>query len=1073
MTRNQKEILESLHEKRLRYIEASKENNFEEGIRNLLSDLYPDKAHFIYELLQNAEDAEATEIVFKLTQEALTVQHNGKRIFDEKDVEGITGIGTNVKKKVDVNAIGKFGVGFKAVFAYTETPRIYSRDFSFEIRDLFCPYPIESTDISDSDTQFAFPLNIVNKQPEDCFREIAEGLNTLGDTAILFLNNINKIIWQIEGQGPGCITRNHKQGNIIEIKRQESNILNQICSFWLRFQKKSMQSTKLKVGIAFKLETIIDKKESDSESRNFLEQIKIVPVSGQLCIFFPAEKETTRLGFHINGPYASTIDRASIPHDHNGNQILLEETATLLEESLPVIRDLGFLTKDFLEVLPNNDDKLADFYQPFIDRIVFAMKELNLMPTASGMHVCANNLLKGTKDIRRLIDDDDLCFFTGRSGVYWAPGAIKNGRVDRFLQMLKIDLWDIKELMEVLNIKFGISEYTFYDQKEYTEQFHADDYSWISNKTDEWMQRLYAFLANVQQAQYPEARKGEWRILRTEDGKYLQGKDTFFPIEESTAGVGDVSFIKSEILSKGDKNLIEKVRTFLEQSSVREIDEEQKIKHLLEVRYCHPINQLKRKNHIAHVKRFIGFFKKNGDLSIFQGYSIFMDAINGAFREAHEFYIDKPFKDTGVACIFKCDKPPLEKKYQLSRVYLKIEGFSEFAMAVGVWSGLNIEKTTIDENPDYLILHAGNWKYTTWTGLNIDYMISNLEILCQMNDINISKLIWNTMSRVQYEQLWAQFRPNQQYETQKAPSQIVHILRNYNWIPNRNGEFCKPSEIIKDQLRDEFVYNDSNSWLSAIDFEKKVKEVEFENQEIREYAKALGIKNIRSIEIIKEIENDPNLLSQVQNFIVSRKTTFSSPTENDSKLKKTIIVDSGKHTKQLPKLPAGNLPNPERYIQKIKEEFDTADKKEFEEMTIRRRVSSNKIDAKTWLKEEYENEDKQMICQICKNEMPFRTRNGDYYFEDVEVFDDFEKEIEQLHIALCPVCAAKYKLFIKSKDKNEEGELERDEMNKFKSEILESNSQPIPIKLDKSEKIYFTMKHITAIKTLIQVQNDE
>ena len=465
MTRNPEEILGSLYEKRLRYIEASKENNFEKGIRNLLSELYPDKAHFIYELLQNAEDAKATEVVFELTQKVLTVRHNGKRIFDEKDVEGITGIGTNVIKKGDVNAIGKFGVGFKAVFTYTETPRIYSRDFSFEIRDLFCPYPIESTDISDSETLFAFPFNTNNKQPEDCFREIAEGLNAVSDTAILFLNNINKIIWQIEGQGHGCITRNHKQENIIEIKRQEPNILNQICSFWLRFQKKSKQSTKLKVGIAFKLETITDKKESDSESRNFLEQMKIVHVPGQLCIFFPAEKETTKLRFHINGPYASTIDRASIPHDHNENQILLEETATLLEESLPVIRNLGLLTRDFLEVLPNNiDDNLADFYQLFIDRIVFAMKEFNLMPTASGMHVCVNNLLKGTKDIRRLIDDDDLCFFTERSGVYWAPGAIRNSRVDRFLQMLKINLWDIKELMEVINIKFGISENNFYDQ---------------------------------------------------------------------------------------------------------------------------------------------------------------------------------------------------------------------------------------------------------------------------------------------------------------------------------------------------------------------------------------------------------------------------------------------------------------------------------------------------------------------------------------------------------------------------------------------------------------------------------
>ena len=42
------ESLEKLREKRLRWIEANRENNFEEGIKRLLTDLYPDNAHFIY-----------------------------------------------------------------------------------------------------------------------------------------------------------------------------------------------------------------------------------------------------------------------------------------------------------------------------------------------------------------------------------------------------------------------------------------------------------------------------------------------------------------------------------------------------------------------------------------------------------------------------------------------------------------------------------------------------------------------------------------------------------------------------------------------------------------------------------------------------------------------------------------------------------------------------------------------------------------------------------------------------------------------------------------------------------------
>lgn len=1037
-----------LHEKRLRFVEASKENNFEKGIRNLLSDLYPDRAHFIYELLQNAEDAKATEVTFKLTPEDLTLIHNGKCIFDEKDVEGITGIGTNVQKRDDVNAIGKFGVGFKAVFAYTESPRIYSQDYSFEIKDLFCPFPIETIDICDSDTQFVFPFNNPSKKPEDCFSEIAKGLDGLDDITLLFLNNIDTIIWDIEGQGHKHITRVvTEQDNIIEIKKQESNSQNPpISSFWLRFQRKTELSDKLKIGVAFKLKALSEGKETDENDQNLDTQMKIDSIEGKLFIFFPAEKETTKLKFHINGPYASTIDRASIPYYQNENKHLLKETATLLAESLPAIRDSGYLTRDFLEILPNNlDDYLGEFYQPFIDQISSAMKERPLMPTANGTHVLAGDLLRGDLKVRSLISDDDLRFFTEKNGIYWAPGGRTNGRLDRFLKMLEIQSWDETKLVEALNAKFGIKEHADYDEDEDVGQSQSDAF-WLSNKTDEWMQHLYAFLSNVQTDHYCATKISLCHILRTEDGKHLRGDEgVFLPTEESALDVGEVSFVKSTIVSKGDKSLIEKVRTFLEKAGVKEIGEEQKLKHLLTVWYSSSGSNLKRKMHIIHMKRFIEWFRKTDDITIFQGYSIFMDAINGEFQEPLEFYIDKPFKETGVACIFEHDNSPFKKKYPISRTYLKIKHFSDFALALGVFAGLTIEKKGTIDNPDRSVLWAENGRCTN-TCIDEDYRINSLEKLCQMNDKDISCLIWRTVFNAKYEQLWACFRPNQQYETRNAPSQFVHVLRILKWIPNRNGEFCKPAEMTKDQLLDGFIYTGKTDWLIALDFAKNAKEAKSESQEVQMHAEALGIKNIESIEMMRKIENNPDLFSEVQNFVKSRNISES--------------------------LPTGNLPDLERYIQKLKEKVKNSPKKEYEVKPVSQRVSNGKVDSKTWLNEEYKNEEGKVICQICKKVMPFKTRKGEYYFEAVESFDDFDREIEEIHLALCPVCAAKYKEFVKLKDKNERSELERNEMNNFKFAIMDSDSDTIPIRLDESETVYFTKKHITAIRTLLQEQND-
>ena len=65
--------------------------------------------------------------------------------------------------------------------------------------------------------------------------------------------------------------------------------------------------------------------------------------------------------------------------------------------------------------------------------------------------------------------------------------------------------------------------------------------------------------------------------------------------------------------------------------------------------------------------------------------------------------------------------------------------------------------------------------------------------------------------------------------------------------------------------------------------------------------------------------------------------------------------------------------------------------------------------ARTYLREEYTNEDKELICQICGEEMPFKLDDESYYFEAIECVRGTGKELLWNHLALCPVCAAKYR----------------------------------------------------------------
>lgn len=112
-----------LEQMRREWVEVTRKNGFREGITDLLAHQYSKKTHFIFELLQNAEDALATEVHFRVEGQQLVFSHNGKRLFSDKDVESITSIGKSTKQS-DYTQIGKHGIGFKAVFAYTHTPAL-------------------------------------------------------------------------------------------------------------------------------------------------------------------------------------------------------------------------------------------------------------------------------------------------------------------------------------------------------------------------------------------------------------------------------------------------------------------------------------------------------------------------------------------------------------------------------------------------------------------------------------------------------------------------------------------------------------------------------------------------------------------------------------------------------------------------------------------------------------------------------------------------------------------------------------------------------------------------------------
>ena len=104
-----------------------------------------------------------------------------------------------------------------------------------------------------------------------------------------------------------------------------------------------------------------------------------------------------------------------------------------------------------------------------------------------------------------------------------------------------------------------------------------------------------------------------------------------------------------------------------------------------------------------------------------------------------------------------------------------------------------------------------------------------------------------------------------------------------------------------------------------------------------------------------------------------------------------------------------------------------------------------------------------MICQICKEEMPFRKRDGEYYFEKVEALSEyyFPKEYEAQSLALCPLCAAMYNEFVI---------LDETALEELYHTLKSSDELEVPLTLEEWEtSVRFVEAHYSDISTILRL----
>ena len=99
----EQKYFESLHNDRAESARTFEKPSMRKTWRSIV-EKYSDQAHFIYELIQNADDAEATSARFTLEPGRLIFAHNGNRHFSISNPE-TEDIDFNEGRLGDINAI--------------------------------------------------------------------------------------------------------------------------------------------------------------------------------------------------------------------------------------------------------------------------------------------------------------------------------------------------------------------------------------------------------------------------------------------------------------------------------------------------------------------------------------------------------------------------------------------------------------------------------------------------------------------------------------------------------------------------------------------------------------------------------------------------------------------------------------------------------------------------------------------------------------------------------------------------------------------------------------------------------
>lgn len=788
-------------------------------IEEVLAGLYKSPTRFIFELLQNAEDAKATRISITLEKDSFIFEHDG-RPFTLRDIKGITGV-NNSEKAEDFTKIGAFGIGFKSVFGVCDAPEIYSDDFNFKIRNCYVPQRIETNLPRQIEGRTYIVLPFKKEKAKEIYTQVEATLKNLPPETMLFLNNINQIDY-LTDDDCGFYRREKLEkscGQYVYWDCTIKGVSGTRYNYYI-FEDTCNLNDKFKISIAYSY---------NAESK----KITKISESNKVVVFFPTEEDTF-LSFVINGPYQTTKTRESIPQTED-NLLILDQTIELYKNSLLCFKELGLISTEFIENLPLFSRKKRNlytneiepssiniFYEKFYEATRELFKQEALFPTDVKGYASADEVLLARGQVTDLLSQEDILKLFNRS--QWLSTEItkdKTLKLYSFLQSLKVKEVDFEVILTTV------------------------DETFLKTKNIDWFVSFYSKGLKSGDTLKKHLTKA---FILTESG------DIVAPFVKNKSGVlhKNVYLPSNLIVDKAkyvSKELYEKesMREFFRHIGIEEMDVVESIRTqwLPVVRNSLDENEhydnfyllfLETESQDAKTKTDIKnllsnseciFYKDcNGDITFHKPREIFMS--HGVSKTLYDGFED---------AFFINEKLDNEAKNSAD--------FYNFLTSLGVVSSISLIKKQFQLSSEErkLIMQDASWS----TYSDCAYDILGLDHILQNITKERSYALWSVLNTLEQSCLQGEleWKYYGKITRKSIPSYFIKKLQEAKWIYDGDGIVLSPSEIYEDDVRR--LYGGGSN-INVFTYKPDlIKQLPPEEQQILELTKGLPLEFLQQM----------------------------------------------------------------------------------------------------------------------------------------------------------------------------------------------------------------------------------